>query len=217
MKALGKVKCIWSPAFAYAIGLLATDGNLSSSGRHVNFTSKDLELVNLFQKSLKINCHIGRKSRGGDSEKKYYFLQIGDVLFYKFLLSVGLTPRKSKTIGTLKIPDQYFYDFLRGCIDGDGCIHTYKHPESQHLQLRVRLVSASKKFLIWIRKMTSRNSILGHFTKGVGVDILSFAMSDSTKLFRLIYYPGFPSSLKRKYNRANTFMRAWRNWNTRRP
>gem|GEM_PF-6676481 len=45
MKPLGKVKIQWSPEFAYVIGLLTTDGNLSPDGRHINFTSKDRELV----------------------------------------------------------------------------------------------------------------------------------------------------------------------------
>jgi len=47
-----KVDCIWSPHFAYAIGLLATDGSLSIDGRHIDFTSKDLELVKIFKKYL---------------------------------------------------------------------------------------------------------------------------------------------------------------------
>ena len=41
-------------------------------------------------------------------------IQFGDVVFYQWLLSLGLTPNKSKTIGPLKIPYEYFFDFLRG-------------------------------------------------------------------------------------------------------
>src|SRR3989338_8611479 len=35
----------WSPRFAYAIGLLTTDGNLSSDQRHMSLISKDREQV----------------------------------------------------------------------------------------------------------------------------------------------------------------------------
>lgn len=35
----------WSPALAYAIGLIATDGNLSGDGRHLTVTSKDRDLL----------------------------------------------------------------------------------------------------------------------------------------------------------------------------
>ncbi len=34
MKPLGRVKIEWSDKFAYAIGLVASDGNLSPDGRH---------------------------------------------------------------------------------------------------------------------------------------------------------------------------------------
>ena len=47
-KPKGKVKIAWSPQFAYAIGLLVSDGNLSPDGRHINFTTTDVELIELF-------------------------------------------------------------------------------------------------------------------------------------------------------------------------
>ena len=36
------------------------------------------------------------------------------------LVSLGLTPRKSLTLGALAVPDELFPDFFRGCIDGDS-------------------------------------------------------------------------------------------------
>src|SRR3989344_2092153 len=115
MNRLGKVNLSWSGNFAYAIGLIATDGNLSPDGRHINLTSKDEEMVLNFKGCLSVNNKIGKKSRGGDlTNKKYFVIQIGDNNFYDFLLSLGLTPAKSKTIGPLKIPSVYFKDFLRG-------------------------------------------------------------------------------------------------------
>jgi len=48
--------------------------------------------------------------------KKCFVIQIGDIVFYKFLLSIGLTPRKTKTIGSIKIPQKYFLIFLEGVL-----------------------------------------------------------------------------------------------------
>ena len=48
-----------------------------------------------------------------------------DRRFYDWLTTVGLTPAKSLTLGPLAIPDDYFADFLRGCIDGDGSVRVY--------------------------------------------------------------------------------------------
>lgn len=146
MKPLGKVQWKWCPSFAYVIGLIVTDGNLSPDGRHISFTSKDFEIVQLYCSYLGIKNKIGRRARYGSSDKKYYVVQFGDVLFYRKLLDIGLMPCKSKSLGVLKIPKEYFYDFLRGCIDGDGSVGFFTHPESKHPQFRIRLVSASNFF-----------------------------------------------------------------------
>ena len=54
----------WSTELAYIVGLLATDGNLSSDGRHINFTSKDVQLLKTFKKCLKLKNKIGLKNSG---------------------------------------------------------------------------------------------------------------------------------------------------------
>ncbi len=120
----GKVKIKWSPNFAYAIGLIATDGCLSKDGRHIILVSKDVDQLNNFKSCLSLENKIGTTVSGYNG-KSYTRIQFGDVLLYKFLLSIGLTPAKSKTIGKLKIPEIYFFDFLRGVLDGDGYAYSY--------------------------------------------------------------------------------------------
>lgn len=209
-KRLSKVKIEWSAAFAYAIGLLATDGNLSPDNRHINFTNMDEDLAITFKKCLGIDNKIGRKSRGGSKEKKYYVVQFGDRNFYEFLNGIGITKAKSKTLGKLKIPAKYFADFLRGCVDGDGNIGTFVHPESKHLQLRVRLVSASLPFLFWIKEEISKCA--GIKTGWIGkrmksVYPLTYGKTDSVKLFGFIYYPGVQYYLDRKYKIASPYIK----------
>ena len=87
MHPLGKVKIKWSPDFAYAIGLIATDGYLSSDGRHIDFTSKDLEQVENFMRALKIAIKIGSKI-SGSSDGHYFRVQFGDKNFYDFLVGI---------------------------------------------------------------------------------------------------------------------------------
>jgi len=118
-----KVKLEWSPNFAYAIGLLASDGCLLNDGRHIDLTSKDTEQLENFLHALNIDVRITTKHSG--TGKKYQRVQFGDVLFCNFLVDIGFTPAKSKTIGELCIPKKYFFDFLRGSFDGDGCFYSY--------------------------------------------------------------------------------------------
>src|SRR5262249_59583585 len=78
--------------------------------------------------------------------------------FYDWLRSIGLTPAKSLTLGALAIPDDYFADFFRGCIDGDGSIlnytdryHTKKNERYVYDRLYVSIVSASPRFIEWLQ------------------------------------------------------------------
>src|SRR3989338_6663047 len=111
MKSLGKVKIKWSPDFAYAIGLLTTDGNLSIDRRHINFTSKDKNLVIIFNNCFVVNHKISKKSLADSKIKKYFQVQFSDRNFYEFLLLIGLMPKKSKIINAVNIPSKYFFDF----------------------------------------------------------------------------------------------------------
>ena len=122
-KPKGKVETRWSPEFAYAIGLLTADGCLSKDGRHIDLTSKDKAQVLLFKKCLGLATKVGRKYSGAGNLS--YHTQFGDVLFYRFLEGIGLTPAKSKTISSISIPRGYFLDFLRGYFDGDGSSYSY--------------------------------------------------------------------------------------------
>lgn len=202
-KRLSKIDITWSPNFAYIIGLIATDGNLSSNGRHISFTTKDLQLAELYKSCLNLTNTIGKKARGGSKEiKKYYVVQFGDVNFYEYLLTIGLTPRKSRTLSKVNVPTELFADFMRGCIDGDGNISISDHPESKHKQLKVRLYSASPDFLVWIHKMIRElwNIEGGHiYTDPVkSVSTLSYAKADGGKILKIMYYSKDVACLKRK-------------------
>src|SRR3990167_6241471 len=108
-KPKGKVKIKWSPEFAYAIGLLATDGNLSPDGRHMSLVSKDREQLENFKKCLGLKNKIGVNPSG--SGKSAFRVQFGDINFYTFLLQIGLMPNKSKIIKEVMVPGAYLFDF----------------------------------------------------------------------------------------------------------
>ncbi len=210
-----RVKLGWSRAFAYVVGIIATDGNLSPDLRHIHVTSKDYEIVANCKKYLGLKNKISKKGRGGSKEKKYYVLQFGDENFYDFLLELGLTPRKSKTISILRVPAKYFQDFLRGCIDGDGSISISKHPESRYPQYKLRLCSASRAFLDWILRSCRR--LLGATggsiskTEKSSVYTLTFAKQNSILLLKMIY-SGNVICLGRKRKIALQIIKpGWRN------
>ncbi|MFH1193097.1 MAG: hypothetical protein V1656_02150 [Candidatus Jorgensenbacteria bacterium] len=190
-KPQGKVEIRWSPNFAYALGLLATDGNLSPDGRHLDFTSNDREQLHNFMDCLGIKVKIGYK-RSGYTGKMSPHIQFGDVRFYQFLLGIGFMPKKSKVISRLNISYRYFFDFLRGCLDGDGTFYSYWDPRwKSSFMFYTEFISASKSHIDWLRKeIGQRLGISGHITKSSN-DVtfqLKYAKAESLKLLPKMYY-----------------------------
>ena len=202
----GNIK--WSRDLAYAVGLLTTDGNLSPDGRHFTFISKDVDLIKTFKRCLVINNKITPKS-SGYSNKMYYKIQFGNVKLYKWLLSIGLMPNKSKIITKLDIPNEFFPDFLRGHLDGDGCIQAYQdsvYPNSQRLY--TRFISASLPHSLWLQKrIFSLLRIKGYMRRHArGTFELTYAKNESKILLDAIYYNKFLPCLKRKHKIAEPFL-----------
>ena len=77
-KPKGKVKIKWSSDFAYAIGLIASDGCLYGDGRHISLTSLDIDQLENFNKALGISIKISTKFNGYGKNVHIYNL----VMFY---------------------------------------------------------------------------------------------------------------------------------------
>jgi hypothetical protein len=202
-----KIKIEWSPNFAYAIGLITSDGSLNKDERHINFVSKESEMINNFKQSLLLSNQVSKRARGGETEKKYFSISFGDKIFYKFLNSIGLWAKKSKTIQQVNIPDEYFKDFLRGLFDGDGSFHIFwdkRWPNS--FGYKIFFYSASKNFLDWLKirltKLYTVKGLLRHH-KGAGVYGLQYVKGDSAKLFNVMHQENDRLFLKRKYDKIN--------------
>ena len=142
-------------------------------------------------------------------------IQWGDRPFYTWLLSLGLMPAKSLRLGPIAVPDEFFPDFVRGCIDGDGSIVTYrdhfnarKKPTYVYDRLYVSIVSASPEFLPWIQEGVRRLcGIVGHLTvkrseKHNPLWRLRYAKRESAMLLSWIYYSPEVPSLRRKREHA---------------
>jgi hypothetical protein len=196
------VKIEWSDNFAYAIGLLTSDGNLSPDGRHITFTSKDVEQVENFMKALDIDIHIG-SSISGYKEGRTPRVQFGDVLFYDFLVSIGLMSNKSKIINEVAVPSKYFFHFLRGTFDGDGSVHSYFDPRfKSSFMCYTMFASASERHIHWLQKeIYNYLKIKGHISKAVKNSAyqLKYAKAESLQLWKRMYASSDSLYLKRKY------------------
>jgi hypothetical protein len=190
---------------------------LSIDGRHLSVTSKDRDMLESLRGCLGLANAITRATGGFGGS--YHRLQWGDRIFYRWLLGIGLMPAKSLRLGPLHIPDEWFRDFLRGCIDGDGSIVTYtdhyhvtKNPAYIYTRVYVSLVSASPPFIEWVRASLLR---LHQLSGDVSIrkserhhDIwcLRYAKRESLALLRWIYYAPDVTCLQRKRDLAEPFL-----------
>lgn len=179
----------WRPNLAYAVGLLVTDGCLSANNA-IDLTSKDKELLKNFSKCLGIRFYIGTKLSG--QGKKHLRIQFKNRCFYDFLISIGVTPAKSKTIKKIAVPEKYFFDFLRGCFDGDGSSYSYWDLRwKSSFMFYMSFASASRDFIDWIRKEIKKTiKISGHITEAKGKNMhyqLKYSKYESIALAKQIY------------------------------
>ncbi len=204
-----KISTRWSPKLAYAIGLLTADGCLSKDGRHIDLTSKDREQISLFRGCLGLNTKISSKFSG--TGNRAYHTQFGNVRFYGFLKSLGLTPAKSKTLGELKIPDAYFVDFLRGYFDGDGSSYSYFDPQYENsYRFYISFTSGSPRFIEWLqRSINARLGINGYVSRNKNTPYLQlkFAKRESILLSEQMYRKRSTLCLERKYLKIQRSLR----------
>lgn len=114
-------------------------------------------------------------------------------------------PAKTKIISKLKIPDNYFFDFMRGHFDGDGTFYSYWDPrwESSFMFYTV-FISASKNHIKWLRdNIFKLIKIKGHIAKSINNSTynLRYAKSESLKLLPKLYYSNNIICLRRKFDK----------------
>ncbi|MDD5136776.1 MAG: LAGLIDADG family homing endonuclease [Candidatus Omnitrophica bacterium] len=134
----------------YLVGLITSDGCLSLDGRHIDITAKERRFLEKIKDSIGITNKAGLKNKSAANEA--YRIEFSNKNLYEFLLSVGLTPCKSLTQDEVIVPDEFFHDFLRGVIDGDGCIRSWDHPANKREQWSLRIYSPSLFFVEWLHR-----------------------------------------------------------------
>lgn len=206
----------WSSELAYVIGLITTDGCLSSDGRHIIVTSQDIEVLYIVRRVLSSQNKIDITR---NKHSQAFRIQIGNVTLYRWLESLGLHAAKSRTIGSVYIPDNFFIDFLRGHLDGDGSITTYTdksntviHSLYVYKRLVVRFLSGSKKHMRWLHNkiivlLNLKSSFHEISCKNhKPLYIIKFGKKESLKLLKLLYYSPFVPAMERKRIIANQFI-----------
>ena len=188
----------WTPAMAYAVGLIATDGCLIEQGRAIAFVSQDAQLVETLLHCLgrEAKYRICRTRLG----REIYRFQVKDAVLYRWLEQAGLMPRKSLTLGAIDVPAALLAHVVRGLLDGDGSIidkvwraDTSRRSDYYYEWFRAQFVSASRDHVDWLHaKLRSELGLRGWVGTRVPpgrnpIHQLVFGKHDSIRLLAWVY------------------------------
>lgn len=212
----------WTPSLAWIVGLLVTDGCLSNNGKTIILRSSDIQLLRTAKRELNLSNKISTTYNNGWATRPAYRIQFGGVQFYRWLTRIGLFPAKTYTIGAIAIPDEYFRDFLRGHLDGDGSVsgytdryNTYKNPKYIYTRIWLRFISASGAHIKWLRsRIVELTEIKGHLWESKKIQPgrtttmwdLKFGKRESMALLNWMYYDTNLPCLQRKRKKAERLL-----------
>jgi hypothetical protein len=147
----------WTAELAYAVGLIATDGCVSNNS--VSVVSGDREMLETFKACVPRAGRIGRHGANA------WHVYVSSVEFCRWLATIGIHPRKSLTIRSIAVPDEFFFDLARGLLDGDGSVTNFilnpggvakRYPNYRYERINVVFRSASHDHVEWIRSTMQR-------------------------------------------------------------
>jgi hypothetical protein len=110
---------LWSDDLAYFLGLMITDGNVRANGQ-VGFVSLDRSSVVFVRDFITPSAPIREELTRQGTPAYRWTVWSKDLV--TVLSTYGILPRKSLTVPFPVIPDEWFWSFLRGVVDGDGHI-----------------------------------------------------------------------------------------------
>lgn len=136
----------------YFLGFVAADGYISDNEIEIGLNEKDICLLEQFRDLI-----VPNKSLYYKEKTKSYTLKIScKHLIPKIKEFYGMTSnKKHNELSFPNIPNEYLKHFIRGYVDGDGCIDTTKayRKEKTYIGPRLRILG-NEKFLNSLNEIT---------------------------------------------------------------
>lgn len=169
---------------AYLIGFYLADGSLSKDGRiSISVTEKDQYILELYKKYIsphyKITLTKEHKNRQtGYVSKPMANLRIKSAKIANTLTKYNIGNKKTynNDIDLSFIPEKYFFHFLRGYFDGDGCVcvtngtrkYTLKNGEEKYYTYQNynwNIISFNERHLYFIKDFLKKYNIKSNILK----------------------------------------------------
>lgn len=145
---------------AYFLGLLYADGSISKSRISISLIESELYILQNFQKYLNYFNPIYFFAK--EREKRFDNKDSNRLTIYSKKLAediakLGCIPRKSYCVQfptTEQIPNDFMPHFIRGFLDGNGCIYTYSWKRPRNCSI---IFVSSKDFCTGLKNYIENN------------------------------------------------------------
>ena len=193
----------------YWLGFMYADGNISKEGNRIEMrlSIKDIEHLEKFKKFLNLSTEIRTGKTNGN---EFCHLSVRNKHLWNTLNKLGCVPQKSLI---LKFPNLSLFKnkenilhFIRGYVDGDGCLTIYKDNNKDRTQLSI---IGTEHFLNTINQLFNNKGYLRNKSTNNYNNLafeLKFSDVPSRKLARYLY-ENATIYLERKYEKYLEFCR----------
>ena len=132
-------------------------------------------------------------------------LRVYSKILVEDLMSHGIVERKTMRDIHPIVPEEYFFDFLRGYIDGDGCY--FLSGRNKNL-LNMHITCSSPVPLEWVQSHLERYGIHSNVYCESERKFRLYCTNhnDLNKLLKLMYHDNFSFCLSRKYEKIKSFL-----------
>jgi len=185
-----------NPESWYWLGYIAADGCVSSKTNTISVISKDIDHLEKYRLFLQKYSEKEIKMISGGKTTECKVVSFGNKVTKEFLISLGITPKKSKT---LNLNFEINRDFLRGVFDGDGYAPTLKGWKNP------KITSNSEVFLNQIKTYLNKFEIITYIRKSENCFYIDISRKSIEKFYNLLY-EGADLFMERKYIRMNAII-----------
>lgn len=146
---------------AYFLGFMYADGNVSKENNciQLGLQARDLHILESFKKELKCMnkpLYFDQRSKNNPNHKDIFSLMIKSEHMHNSLCKLGVVPQKSHIITYPFFLDKYLHrHFIRGVMDGDGCIHATNL--SNEKEIRAVDICVTQDFCNGLKKIIESN------------------------------------------------------------
>lgn len=113
---------------AYLLGLIYADGNISKDSFTLALQSPDKPLLEKIAAEIGYSGNLGFRKRQKINRQDIWTLRVHDREFCDTLKKLGVVERKtSKVSFPYFLNPQFYWSFLHGLLDGDGCVSLYQN------------------------------------------------------------------------------------------